>query len=267
MTGPIGCDDVRARLLDHQRGLLAGEPAADVRAHLAACGACAHEDAAEQALSEVLERRLPQHAAPLALKRRLASQWPTRTPEPPAVRSWWGRHGMRLLVPAGAMALIVLAVVPLYFFDSLTSPRQMVAEAVNDHLRILASQNPIEIPSGGIHQVKPWFEGRLDFAPVLRFPGDEEFPLQGGAVGYFLDRKAAVIVFKRRLHVITLYVFRADGLPWATHGLERMGKARAYATSARGFNAILWREGELGYALVSDVDRADLTTLGAKLAG
>jgi anti-sigma factor RsiW len=67
--------------------------------------------------------------------------------------------------------------------------------------------------------------------------------------------------------VITLYVFRADGLPWATHGLERMGKVRAYAASARGFNAILWREGELGYALVSDVDRADLVALGAKLAG
>jgi anti-sigma factor RsiW len=267
MTGPLGCDDVRLRLLDHQRGLLAGEPAAQLRAHLETCAACAHEDAAEQALSEVLERKLPQHAAPLALKRRLAADWPATMSEPPTVPSWWGRHGVRVLVPAAAMALILLAVVPLYFFDPLTSPRAMVAEAVNDHLRILASQNPIEIPSGGIHQVKPWFEGRLDFAPVLRFPGNEEFPLQGGAVGYFLDRKAAVVIFKRRLHVITLYVFRADGLPWPTHGLERMGHARAYVASARGFNAILWREGELGYALVSDMDRAELTTLGAKLAG
>src|SRR5262249_35515262 len=120
---------------------------------------------------------------------------------------------------------------------------------------------------GGIHPVKPWFEGRPGFAPGLRFPGDEEVPLPGGAVGDFLDRKAGVIGVKRRLDGITLYVFRAGGVPGGARGLERMGKAGAYATSARGFNAILWREGELGYALVSDVDRADLTTLGAKLAG
>ena len=54
--------------------------------------------------------------------------------------------------------------------------------AVNDHLRVLASQHPLDIESGGIHQVKPWFEGRLDFAPVVSFLGDEEFPLRGGAV-------------------------------------------------------------------------------------
>ena len=46
-----------------------------------------------------------------------------------------------------------------------------------------------------------------------------------------------------------------------------MGPARAHATTARGFNVILWREGELGYALVSDVDARELARLGEKLAG
>jgi anti-sigma factor RsiW len=68
----------------------------------------------------------------------------------------------------------------------------LVSEAVNDHLRVLSSQHPLDVESGGIHQVKPWFERRLDFAPVLAFEGDAEFPLRGGAVGYFRDRKAAV---------------------------------------------------------------------------
>jgi anti-sigma factor RsiW len=30
---------------------------------------------------------------------------------------------------------------------------------------------------------------------------------------------------------------------------------------------LLWRRGELGYALVSDVDAAELTQLAAKVAG
>jgi anti-sigma factor RsiW len=45
-----------------------------------------------------------------------------------------------------------------------------------------------------------------------------------------------------------------------------MGGARAYVTTARGFSVILWRAGELGYALVSDVERPELTQLGVKLA-
>jgi anti-sigma factor RsiW len=46
-----------------------------------------------------------------------------------------------------------------------------------------------------------------------------------------------------------------------------MGETQAFATTARGFNVMLWREGELGYALVSDVDGAELGRLGARLAG
>ena len=143
----------------------------------------------------------------------------------------------------------------------------MVGEAVNDYLRLLSSQQPLEIASGGIHQVKPWFEGKLDFAPVVPFEGDQDFPLKGGSVGYFLDRKAAVFVYGRRLHTVALFVFRADGLPWPTRGLEPMGNAQVSASVSRGFNVLLWRSGELGYALVSDVDARELRELGAQLAG
>ena len=90
--------------------------------------------------------------------------------------------------------------------------------------------------------------------------------MRGGAVGYYLDRKAAVFVYGRRLHTISLFVFRAEGLPWPTRGLEPMGKAQAYVTMARGFNVILWRAGELGYALVSDLDAPELLQLGTRLA-
>ena len=113
--------------------------------------------------------------------------------------------------------------------------------------------------------MKPWFEGRLDFAPVVRFEGDAEFPLRGGAVGYYLDRKAAVFVYTRRLHTISLLVFRAEGLPWPRREPDRIGAAQVHVTTVRGFGALLWREGELGYALVSDVDPADLTRLAERL--
>ncbi len=261
------CRDVRTHLIDYQRGRLLRDREEDVRAHLAECVACSRADAAERTLTEVLERRLPQHPAPVRLKRSLALMWP-----PPAEtrRSWWDRWG-RSLVPAGAVALVVLAAAPLYLermaAHRSTAAGTMVTEAVNDHLRVLQSGHPPEVESGNFHQVKPWFEGRLDFAPAVAFMGDEEFPLRGGSLAYFLDRRAAVFVYGRRLHAISLFVFRADGLPWAERGGEPLGNVTVHETTARGFRVILWRAGELGYALVSDADPADLRRLALKVSG
>lgn len=275
------CDEARALLVDARRGRLSDEARAALDAHVAGCPACAHEAAADALLDEALEHRLPQRGAPLALKRRLAASWAaTGLPVPPpdapggaedpargrGARAGWGVRWRRALVPALAAAVVVLALVTVYDRQVGDGDAVMVTEAVNDHLRVLGAQHPLDIASGGIHQVKPWFEGRLDFAPVVRFEGDAEFPLRGGAVGYYLDRKAAVFVFNHRLHVVTLLVFRAEGLPWSRRGLTPVGPVQAHVTSARGFNTILWREGDLGYALVSDVDRAALLTLLGKLA-
>jgi anti-sigma factor RsiW len=151
-----------------------------------------------------------------------------------------------------------------------TQPDAMIAEAVNDHLRVLYGTRPIEIESGGVHQVKPWFEGRVDFAPVVGFGGDDDFPLEGGSIAYFIDRKAAAYVYKRRLHVITLFVYRADGLPWSplpTGSSVSLGHVHAKEVTTRGFHVILWRDGDLGYALVSDLDQRELEVLGGKIAG
>ena len=221
-------------------------------------------DERDAALDAALER-LPQYPASLALKRRLRETWPTPAPR----RAWWRRW--RIVVPTLAVATLVVAAVPLAWDRLVVRPEReaagrLVAEAVNDHVRLLISQQPLEIKSGGIHQVRPWFAGRMDFAPVVPFDGDAEFALQGGAVGYFLDRKAAALVYGYKLHTISLLVFRADGLPWPRGGGERVGEVDAQAAAARGFNVLLWRHGDLGYALVSDVEPATLRALAARLA-
>ncbi len=263
----MDCQDVRLHLLDYQRGRLGSELESDVRAHLEGCPACSHAKAAEQALTELLERRLPQYPASLALKGRLAAQWP---PAPVAGPSWWSRWG-RSFAPAAAVAAVLLVALPLYY-ERGSGGRAgrtagMVTEAVNDHLRILQSQHPLDVETGDFHQVKPWFAGRLDFAPVVSFLGDQDFPLRGGAVGYFLDRKAAVFVYGRRLHTISLFVFRGEGLPWPARGLHPLGTVQAYTQVSRGYTVVMWRTGGLGYALVSDVAPSDLDRLAVKLSG
>ena len=263
----MNCEDVRIRLLDYQRGRLPLAAQGEMRAHLDACPNCTRADTVEQELTSVLEHRLPQHPASLAFKRRLAAQWPATGAEP----SLWSRWRPRLAPALAVIALVLVATPVLYYqraASRLASERGgMVGEAVNDHLRLLSSQHPLDVESGGLHEVKPWFAGRLDFAPVVPFEGDADFFLKGGAIGYFRDRKAAVFVYARRLHSISLLVFRADGLGWPAHDLSRIGSVDAYSTAERGFNIILWRRGELGYALVSDLDASELKHLAAKMTG
>jgi anti-sigma factor (TIGR02949 family) len=253
----VDCHDVRDQLLDYQHGRLAPDLVAALRRHLDECADCTHADLVDRELTRALERRTPQYAAPIALKRRLAAGWPAPA-RPSRVRRRWASA----LLPAGVVAALLLFAP---FAREILSPpgrepSPMATEAVNDHVRLLQSERPLEVESGGIHQVIPWFSGRLDFAPAIRFPGDAEFPLRGGAVGYFLDRKAATLVFGGPQHPISLFVFKADGLPW-----PRGERGGLYRMSSRGFTVLLWREGELGYALVSSEDERTLVRLAGKL--
>jgi anti-sigma factor RsiW len=257
----MDCTETRNHLLDSQRGTLTGEHRARVDSHLAECDACRREDAVERELSAVLQDRLPRPRAPEALRRSIEQRL---VGEPPRA-SGGIRRTRRVSFFASAAFAAAAAFAILLWKPHGSDP--MLAEAANDHLRVLYSDHPVEVESGGIHQVKPWFTGRLDFAPVVAFGGDDDFPMQGGAVAYFLDRKAATFIFKRRLHVITLFVFRAEGLPWSTLATHPVGGASGTLETSRGFHVLMWRKDDLGYALVSDVDPADLQVLAVKVEG
>ena len=255
----MDCATARTHLLDAQARRLPADLDAAVRAHVAGCAACARENSVEQRLTELLERRLPQHPASLALKRRLAAQWPGPEAEPPS-RSVWGRAQAwwRWPLAALAVALLLLTTVPLYQSRRAAGVDRLMNEVVNDHLRMLQPDRSPAITSGGLHQVKPWFAGRLDFAPVVGFEGDAEFPLKGGAVEYFFDRRAAVFLYGRRLHTASLLVFRPDGLSAVpARGVEQH--------RVRGFTVMVWRASDLGYALVSDLDPGELHMLAGRL--
>jgi anti-sigma factor RsiW len=255
------CRDARGHLLDEQRGRLDADTRRELAAHLAGCAECAHEDTAERLLSEALEHRLPVRPASAALRQRLAAV-PVAAP-----RSRW----RGALVPALAVALALAVTVPSLLYQHAASMRAaataaMVGEAVADHVRIVQAQRPLEIESGGVHQVRPWFEGRLDFSPVVPFAGDTTVPLRGGALAYFQDRRAAAFVYALRQHTVTLLVFRPDGLPWPSTDLARVGRLEVYRAQTRGFTVILWRAGGLGYALVAEVDPAELTEIAARFS-
>ncbi len=256
----MNCADVRIQLLDYQRDRLPAEVEGEVRAHLVSCSPCAEADRADRALSEALDSRLPQYPATPALKRRLAAlvavNAATREPRAPSfllpVARW--------IAPALAAGLLAGTGLLVYGRGAgrASELALLTSEAVNDHLRVLNSQRPVEVEGGGPHQVKPWFQGKLDFSPDV--PELQPLVLRGGSVGYFRDRKAAVIVYALRLHTVTLLEVGARDLPWPS------GTSAVRAASDRHFNVFFWRSGDLGYALVSDANPDEVGAIAREIA-
>jgi len=179
--------------------------------------------------------------APRRLRERLARQHLT-------ARKPWRSWIAAFALGAGMAAAIVWLVVRPPSADAV-----IIDEVVGDHLRIVSAQHSLDVETSDLHNVKPWFTGRLDFVPPVSFVGDDEFLLRGGDLAVFLGHKAAAFVYQRRLHIISLFVF-ADA---AARSREE--------TTARGFHVISWATGGFGMALVSDIDWGDLRLLETRL--
>lgn len=162
-------------------------------------------------------------------------------------RSWRGWLGGFALGAAAAAAAMVLWLQPIEHGATLAE------EAVGDHLRIVAAPHPLDVEVSDMHQVKPWFTGKLDFVPPVSFLGDDDYRLKGGALAVFQGHKAAAFVYQRRLHILTLLV-------WADAGQ----RARDESTT-RGFHVITWARDGIGMALVSDIQWDDLRALETRL--
>lgn len=260
----LDCETASSYAWAARRGRLGDGEAEALARHLASCPECRERHRAESALDDAL-RKSPREAAPAALKARLAALVsPSTAVELPPVK-----RVARWAVPSGLVAagLALVLGFSAVHVQRTRAVRALETEAVSDHLRLLYADRGPEVESGGIHRVKPWFEGKLDFAPVQPFDGDDEFTLSGGSVAYFVDRKAAAFAFKKRLHVITLLVFRSEGLSGLPPDAGREKAPNAAPFQVRGFSGLIWQSGDLGYALVSDTAPADLLRLAQKVNG
>jgi anti-sigma factor RsiW len=234
------CDEARLLLHASIDGELDAGHARDVEAHVATCAACAAELTAQHEMKRVLADTNLRYAAPASLRARIESSLPgAREPNRRAML-----RGFALGSAVSALAATGLIAVVLRRDDQ----ELILSEVVSAHLRSLQAGHLTDVLSTDQHTVKPWFNGKVDVAPPVIDLGAQNFTLVGGRLDYIDGRTIGAVVYRRRQHVINLFVAQTTDMehqPPQTHTLQ-------------GFNCRHWSNRGLNFWAVSDINADEL---------
>lgn len=208
-----------------------------VEAHVARCEACREELERLQAVRSLLQIEGVRDRAPESLTRRIASlpEVAPKAANENRVPSW--------LAP-GAIGALAASLAMISFVTPATTAA-VDQDLVSSHVRSLQPGHLTDVQTTNQHVVKPWFNGRIDFAPPVPELADKGFPLVGGRLDSIDGKTVPAIVYKRRLHTVNLYV-------WPT---KESGE-RAFVKE--GFAVREWTRNGLRFAAVSDIPAAEL---------
>jgi anti-sigma factor RsiW len=265
-----------------------------VREHLAGCAQCRRVADDAQAISRMI-RSAPYHRAPAGLAERIVAALPATgvepatTPPTPAAargaggwREWlrraWPRGGVgggragygggasaagpraATLAWLGCAVLILcgLAVTATLQLRRPAAESAFVEDLVSSHVRAQISGRDIDVISSDRHTVKPWFNGRIDYAPPVFDLAQQGFPLVGGRLDYVGRERVAVLVYHYQKHVIDVYVF-----PPGASGPAVAGGAPP--RSSEGYALQRWQAAGMTWWAVTDAGADALDGLRAAL--
>lgn len=224
-----------------------------VEQHIQECPDCRAALDAERDLISAIHKARPVYTIPASLQAKIQQLAQNSDSRHKLVFS--GR-----MVAACALLLLVFAV---FWLALVKSSREdatsFVSMAVNNHLRYLKGQLPLEVFSDSPEKISAWFVGKLGFN--LRLPdypqGPEEakpYHVEGARLVGFKEDYAAYIIYRLNGHPISLVVTSASvakpsgGEEIAWEGL------RFHFQSVSGWKVLTWSHDGLTYALVSDLE-------------
>ncbi len=212
----------------------------EVEAHLASCPVCSSEVQSWKDIRMAIQGSELYHRAPAYLEGKLRKLLPQRRSEgmPWFQRSIWAAGGAAFATAVLLMSFVVMR-------PAGPSAEQ---ETVTSHIRSLMADHLMDVISTDQHTVKPWFDGKLDFAPPVQDFAADGYPLAGGRLDYLENRKVAVLIYHRALHIINLYVWPAQGNGGSTIRVQTI----------HGYNVVSWRKGGFEFRAVSDLNTAEL---------
>lgn len=245
------CQPTRAMLNAYVDGELPPDDAAAIADHLTSCAHCSAEYQTVLDTIALTRSQLERFTAPDVLRARIRAAIATtpaeqeRAPERRAERrSLWVKP---VLMAAGLVVAAALGSGTTLLVRQQPEPPSIEAQVLSSHLRSLMPNHLTDVASNDQHNVKPWFNGRLDYSPPVARFDDVGYPLIGGRIDYVGGRPVAVVVYGRRQHLINVF-------SWPSAGADEP----ITATASNGYTMYRWRSGGIEHWVVSDVNAAEL---------
>jgi anti-sigma factor RsiW len=228
----------------------------DVERHLESCPACSDALARHRALSQAIGAGNLYFRSGQQLRQRVRAA--LRQGQPVSI-AWPGparrrRYFGRALVMAAALVFVAILTWGILNLRFHPAENALAREVVSDHVRSLMAEHLYDVESTDAHTVKPWFHGRVDFAPPVRDLAEQGFPLKGARLDYLDNRKVAALVYMRRKHIINVFTWPTDA---ATEPVAEMQRD--------GFNILHWSRGGFAYWIISDLNLQDMRTFAELL--
>lgn len=245
------CDEAEILLHALIDGELDAGHAREVEEHIAGCRDCAAQLAAYREMSKAVAGAELRYTAPPELRRRIEAALPQQTrQQTPVPNRRAVLRGFAMGSAVSAIAATGLVAIVLRSDDE----QRILSEVVSAHLRSLQAGHLTDVLSTDQHTVKPWFNGKLDVAPPVIDLTAQGFTLIGGRLDYVDTRAIAAIVYRRRAHIINLFVAQTANSERRTAKMETI----------QGFNIRRWSEQGLNYWAVSDIAADELAEFGDK---
>jgi anti-sigma factor RsiW len=217
--------------------------------HLAGCPACSRRVHAELHFRHTLREAVALHPlearAPDALRLRVLE----------GIRRERRRRYARRTAMISATAAVVLAAVTIGYSTLPKRRERFMLDAARRHARPF----PAEIQARAHEEVEDWFRGKLDHhVPVPRLQNAE---VSSARISNVQDRPAAYIRYQKQNpngppRSIGLFVFNDQD-----HDVEAYPLPSIEVGNRLGFNVAIWREGEIVYEMVTDLDERDIRAL------
>lgn len=246
----MNCDDARPLIAAYSDGELDLVRSLEVEEHLRGCSSCAAARENLQALNRAAHSAY--FPAPDGLRQSVLAAVRASEPIPQnmmvhrASRSW-------ITTGLALAAGVILGFFVAQGIGRRSSEQRLLAELTDSHVRSLIGTHLTDVISSDQHTVRPWFEGKLDFAPPVEDLSAQGFPLVGGRVEYIKGRTVAALVYERRKHFINLFVW-----PDAAGNHEVKGEK-----PQRGYHLVRWRAAGMNYWAISEIAEDDLRKFAA----
>jgi anti-sigma factor RsiW len=219
--------------------------ARDVEGHLAHCPRCAAQLDAYRAIRHAMSAPQLRYEAPMSLRRRIEAALP---PVPAAPRRATNRRAaLKGFVMGTALSTAIAASLVMTVIGT-DQDQRVLGDVVSAHVRSLQGEHLTDVQTSDQHTVKPWFNGQLDISPPVVDLTAQGFTLIGGRLDYLDGKTVASIVYRRRKHVINLFV--ADG--------AASENQKAKLETLQGFNILRWTVSGFEFFAVSDINPEEL---------